>query len=121
MKKYRQLVGTIGETHAINYLNDLGYKLMVRNYRTPHGEIDLIMSLDDLLVFVEVKTRKSTSMGFPEVSVNAKKLAHFLESTRYYLSANNCLDANIRVDVISIQYIPGTASPQVFHFENIQS
>jgi putative endonuclease len=121
MTRYRQVLGRNGETQAINYLNNLGYQLVARNYRTPHGEIDLIMMKDDLLIFVEVKTRRSATMGFPEISVNARKLNHFLESTRYYLSENDCLDKAVRLDVVSIQYSAGNTTPQIFHFENIQS
>jgi putative endonuclease len=57
----RQHLGRIGEDLALAHLERLGYALVARNYRTRHGEIDLVVYDGTTLVFVEVKTRRANS------------------------------------------------------------
>ncbi len=62
-KTYRQRIGTMGEDIALNWLNEKGYELVQRNFRFKNDEIDLIMLKDDVLFFVEVKTRRNDNYG----------------------------------------------------------
>ena len=57
-----KLIGNQGEDLALKYLQDQGFQLLYRNYRTRHGEIDLIMQDKDTLVFVEIKLRSEKSL-----------------------------------------------------------
>lgn len=120
MKKnnYRQRYGAWGEHQAEKYLIDKGLRTLERNYRTAFGEIDLVMSQDSQLVFVEVKTRSSKRFGWPEESVTDKKTDHLLLAVEQYLADHpEALDA-WRVDVISICGTPGGSTPEITWFEN---
>jgi putative endonuclease len=61
--RLRQHLGRLGEDLALAHLERLGYALVARNYRTRHGEIDLVVYDGKALVFVEVKTRRANSSG----------------------------------------------------------
>ncbi len=67
---HNQKLGQEGERMALEFLLGKGYRMLFRNYRQGRGEIDLIMQMDQLLVFVEVKTRSNTDYGEPEEAVN---------------------------------------------------
>ena len=65
----RRIRGKVGEDLAANFLEQIGFKIIKRNYRFERGEIDLIAEEGDELVFVEVKARRSTTFGTPEEAV----------------------------------------------------
>jgi putative endonuclease len=106
--------GNKGENLAAEFLLQKGYELVARNYRYKHAEIDLIVKRNDVLVFVEVKTRSSTSFGEPEAFVDAKKAAKIFEGAEQYTYENNW-NGNIRFDIVSVK--PGL-KPEVVHFED---
>ena len=66
-------IGELGENVACEFLIKNGYKIICRNYRNKYGEIDIIASFKNEVVFIEVKTRKSLRYGFPAEAVNAQK------------------------------------------------
>jgi putative endonuclease len=114
----RQTLGRWGENTAAQYLSKKGYKILERNVHTPYGEVDLIASQGDDLVFVEVKTRASTSLGPPEVSVTPVKQSHMLSAAQAYLQAHPEITSDWRIDVIAILRLPDQGE-QIEHFENI--
>ena len=122
MKTNRQSLGRWGENFAANYLTELGYEILQQNARTPYGEIDLVARLaidaEPLIVFVEVKTRSSSSFGLPEQSVSPRKQEHLLNSAQYYLQEHPELGLDWRVDVIAILRLSGDRPPAITHFEN---
>ena len=59
MRTHKQVVGRWGENIVVEFLEKKGYTVMDRNVRAAHGEIDIVALIDDLLVFVEVRTRSS--------------------------------------------------------------
>jgi putative endonuclease len=127
MKTSAQRVGRWGEELAAAYLHQIGYILLEQNACTPYGEIDLVAcqtSGDELLndggviVFVEVKTRRSASFGWPEESVTAKKRAHLTAAAQSYLQAHPEISGAWRIDVIAIRVSSPDASPEIVHFEN---
>lgn len=120
MKTRGQAIGRWGEQQAADYLRRLGYEILDANARTPYGEIDLIARPPGhpTIVFVEVKTRRSASLGLPEISVDERKQAHLLAAVQAYLLVHPALGGDCRIDVIAIQYLPGMPEPQITHFEN---
>jgi len=62
-------LGDRGEDIAAKYLQQQGYRIVQRNYRSRYGEVDIICAQQGILVFVEVKTRTSNAFGFPEESI----------------------------------------------------
>jgi putative endonuclease len=95
-------LGDKGETYAIKLLKENGYQVIDRNFRKPWGEIDIIAIKDNVLIFVEVKTRKSTKFGFPEEAVTAKKLEKIKKVGQLYQNLHPKLPKKARVEVVSI-------------------
>jgi putative endonuclease len=106
--------GKKGEEMAANFLALHGFEIVARNYRYKHAEIDLIARKENLLVFVEVKTRSSSSFGEPESFVDNKKVAKILEGAEHYIFETHW-HGNIRFDIVSVKL--GT-QPEVVHFED---
>ena len=66
MKAFNRDTGRIGEDLAGKLLQEKGYAIIKRNFRTRFGEIDLICKDGDTLVFIEVKTKRGLDFGSPE-------------------------------------------------------
>ena len=127
MKTSAQRVGHWGEELAAGYLRQNGYTLLEQNARTPFGEIDLVAWQPPRdkpseggasIVFVEVKTRRSTAFGLPEQAVTARKRAHMLAAAQSYLLAHPDLSGAWRIDVIAIRRARTDVPPEIVHFEN---
>lgn len=108
-------LGKIGEEKAARYLVSIGFSLLSRNFRTPHGEIDIIARDQNTLVFVEVKTRSNTAFGTPEDSINKRKINHLIKSGQYYCATHNSQEQDIRIDVLTV------TPDEIEHFKNITS
>ncbi len=128
MSQSRQELGRWGEALAADYLVDQGYTIVARNERTPYGEIDLVANKlsgpteeshesQEVLVFVEVKTRTSQSFGYPEEAVTPRKQMNLISAAQHYLQEHPDLDLDWRIDVIAIERYPDRA-PIIHHFEN---
>jgi putative endonuclease len=98
-------LGTRGEQIAINYLQNLGYRILERNYRNRLGEIDIIARQGRDLVFIEVKTRSDNIYGSPFDSVTASKQRQLSKVALEYLSKNDWLDHPARFDVVGVRLI----------------
>ena len=94
-------LGKSGEKKAEKYLIKKGYNIIEKNFACKLGEIDLIVEKDGVIVFVEVKTRNSTSYGYGFESVNSKKIEKIRKVATYFLVLKN-IDKTARFDVISI-------------------
>lgn len=119
VKNGRIELGKWGELLAAEYLVEKGYTLILTNYRTPDGEIDLVVQKDTELVFVEVKTRQSLTFGMPEEAVNDEKLDHLESAIGHYLLLHPEFENNWRLDVISVIGSPSGMKPQIDWFENV--
>ena len=108
--------GQIGEDIAVDFLSKKGYRVLRRNYRYEHGEIDIIAESEHVLVFVEVKTRVSTSFGEPEDAISNRKQEILRKTAEGFLMEHDIVDQDCRFDVIAIQYQKGR--PIVNHIEN---
>ena len=85
MKQLNRFVGARGEEIAAKFLSDKGYKILERNYMTRFGEIDLIVSKNNILSFVEVKLKKGEDFGTPEEMVGKNKRAQVERMANFYL------------------------------------
>ena len=79
-------VGDVAERHALAYLTQQGLKLVEANYRSRFGEIDLIMRDGEVLVFAEVRMRKSNDFGGARASISATKQAKLIKTAEQYLT-----------------------------------
>ena len=117
MKKrfYNKITGQCGEDFAARFLVKNKYKIIERNHRNKIGEIDIIATKDEDLVFVEVKTRSSLNFGTPAEAVTYYKKRSFVNAAKWYLMNNPC-DMNIRFDIIEVF---GIFTGDSFSFEKI--
>ncbi|OGH38735.1 MAG: YraN family protein [Candidatus Levybacteria bacterium RIFCSPLOWO2_01_FULL_36_10] len=113
----KQLIGKKGESLAVKYLENLGYKIIKKNFRCKMGEIDIIAQDRDFLIFVEVKTRSNLLWGNPAESIGTKKLSSIIKTLQFYLLINNKSDKSVRVDAIEI-YTSNNES-KINHIKNI--
>lgn len=110
-------LGQRGEQMAAAYLQHHGYTIVTTNWRCSHGELDIVASKDDTLVFVEVRTRRSESTEEAFASVKSFKQDRLQRLAYTYLSDNNLPDTLWRVDVIAVA-IPFRGPPLIEHVEN---
>ena len=106
METASKALGILGERLASSFLRINGYKIILKNYQTPLGEIDLIARHGEFLTFVEVKTRRSEAMGHPAESVTFHKRRQIVKVAQYYLKRYGIHDFPCRFDVVSIFLFP---------------
>ncbi len=97
----RRAIGFSYEKKALEILEKNGYTLVRKNYVSKGGEIDLIVTSNNLLVFVEVKYRKNHKYGYGFEVVDQKKQKRIYKSAMNFLEGNNYEHFNMRFDVIS--------------------
>ena len=117
MKITRQNVGVWGEKKAAEYLFERGYKILAKNVRTVYGEIDIAAQKNGIYVFVEVKTRKTRTFGYPEDSITRTKKEHMVNSAQEYMMTHADDDDIWQIDVISIEVLQPDFY-KIYHFEN---
>lgn len=94
-------IGDFGERAAEEYLEDMDYEVLERNYRLKFGEIDIIAEKDGCIVFVEVKTRKNNLFGEPSEYVDKHKRERVKRAAACYVDIVN---TDVRFDVIEVFY-----------------
>ena len=111
----RRLFGTSGEDVAACFLEGKGMKILFRQKRTPVGEIDLVCLDEKIIVFVEVKTRRTLRFGSPQASITASKFRHMAAAAQVFLGERGWLARAWRLDVVGI-YWPKGCVPTITHF-----
>ena len=101
-KKFNNVLGTIGENLAKNYLKDLGLKIVATNFKNKIGEIDIICYDKDILVFVEVKYRKNNVFGMPREAVDYHKQRKIRLVATSYINKYKLNNKPCRFDVLEI-------------------
>lgn len=96
------LMGEAAERSAEELLEKKGYRILTRNYRCRHGEIDIVAEDNDVLVFVEVRSRRTDQFGDPLETVDIVKQTRITRTARHYLSTQKKPDRSVRFDVIGI-------------------
>lgn len=109
--------GNLGENLACDYLENIGFNIIERNYHYGHGEIDIVAEDGERLVFIEVKYRKSLEYGPPETAITKGKQKQIKRIAEAYLFENEIVDRPCRIDVIAILHLPGT-EPALNHIKN---
>ncbi len=84
-KTQKKEVGDFGENFSQSYLIKNGYEIIERNYRTKFGEIDIIAKKDNIVHFIEVKTRNSHTKSAPRFAVNNEKQKKITNTACIYL------------------------------------
>lgn len=107
MSHGRQATGTLGEQAASASLEDLGYRILHRNYRVRGGELDIVCEKDGTVVFCEVKTRTSAQFGIPEEAVTFTKQRRLRRLALEYMHREGMRARSMRFDVIAVEVTGG--------------
>ncbi len=110
-------LGKWGETQARSFLLAKGYKILATHYQIKLGEIDIIAQDTDVIVFVEVKTRRNSKYGTPAEAVNRRKQHKIIMTALCYLQISDFQNSPVRFDVIEV-YIPFRQESQIHHIMN---
>lgn len=101
-------VGSWAEEIASEFLREKGWEILERNWRYKKlGEIDIIASDADTIVFVEVRHRTSTAYGSPEASISPSKVGKLRRTATMYLTMARLHQRPCRFDVIAIDLVGG--------------
>ena len=118
MKTEKRLIGDFGERMAARFLRRHGYRIVARNYRAGHLELDIVAKNRSEIVFVEVKTRSVVSLdddmpyGPPSAAVNRAKKQNTVDAAYAYLRENPS-KLSPRIDVIEVYLDKGSKKPKV--------
>ncbi|OWA33748.1 YraN family protein [Saccharibacillus sp. O16] len=98
----RKEKGRAAEEAAALHLEQQGWIIRDRNWSCRTGELDLIAAREDLILFVEVRSRSSSAFGLPAESVDARKIHKVRHTAEVYLHRFGLSDRRIRFDVIAV-------------------
>ncbi len=118
MTKERLDFGKKGEKAAESFLKKKGYRILKKNYRTKVGEIDLIAEHNNVLVFIEVKSRTDSALEHPFMAVTPRKQKKTAQTASCFLVQNKVGDREIRFDVVSV--LLGNENPDSLKVEVLQ-
>ena len=118
MINYKKQVGDKGEKLAEDFLKRKGYNIIQRNYRCKLGEIDIIAEQDNVIVFVEVRTKQTESFGLPQYSITSGKMNRITKSALCYIQEKELYERSCRFDVIAITFSQDSRKPNIEHIEN---
>ena len=111
-------LGAWGEELASAFLQQKGYDVVERDWKFGHRDLDIIAKNDNMVAFVEVKTRRNRVFGEPEEAVDYRKLQNLRQAINYYVKSHR-INCEIRVDVITVVGTPGGGPPEITHIEDI--
>ena len=120
-------VGQVGEDLAARFLVGNGYRLVLANFKVPigrnrrgvsvMGEIDLIAFDENVLCFIEVKTRSSDKFATPLAAVDLRKQRQIIRTAKVYRKTFHLAGINFRYDVVSI-ILRAKGRPEIELFKN---
>jgi putative endonuclease len=110
--------GDFGERVAASFLESKGYTILERNWSVREGEIDLIASKPDELIYVEVRSRRGSQMATPEESINPRKAARVRTAALAYSTQHPEAPGNQRIDAVVIEL---DAKGRVMRVEQIEN
>ncbi|MEK7472473.1 MAG: YraN family protein [Patescibacteria group bacterium] len=117
-KQFNRIKGKDGEEMAAKWLKDRGYKIIDKNNSTKFGELDIIASKNDILIFVEVKFKQTENFGTPEEMIGKNKLMQVRRTAELYLLNNPDIAKfydRYQIDAVCIVEDTGRIS----HYENL--
>jgi putative endonuclease len=112
---WRRWFGTRSERAAARFLTRLGYRLLVRNYTCPLGELDLIALDGACLVFVEVRSTGNEDTTSPSASVDEAKQRRLTRLALHFLQQRRLLDRPARFDVLAVSWPAQCREPVIDH------
>jgi putative endonuclease len=101
-QQQRSALGRFGEDIATRHLVESGMVVLARNWRCPHGEIDVVARDGGTLVVCEVKTRRGLDYGTPLEAVTARKMLRLRQLATEWLDEAGLDPPDMRIDVVSV-------------------
>lgn len=101
---HHNTTGWDGEKLAVNYFIEKGFSILQQNWRHSHWEVDIIASFNNVLHFIEVKTRRTKKFGYPEDDVSKKKVINLINASEEYLYLHPEWK-RIQFDILSINLL----------------
>lgn len=116
----RQELGALGEQLAAEYLQQNGYRIAARNWRCRSGELDIVAENDELLVFIEVRSRTNTgTFGTGQESIDIRKQRKVRETAQVYMYAKKTNESiPVRFDVICAVFHPDGTLDKLDYIRN---
>ncbi len=118
MTQERLHFGKEGEKAAVKFLKKKGYRFIEKNYRNKTGEIDIVAEQDEVLVFVEVKSRTDAEYGEPLEAVTPHKQRKICQVARGFMTQHRIESRDCRFDVVGIKGNP--SQPKTWEIELVQ-
>jgi putative endonuclease len=118
MKTLNKEVGNHGEYLAYNYLRELGYEILERNFKCKIGELDIIGRDGSYIVFIEVKTRFGNRYGTPSEAVTYSKQHKIHKTAEFYIMIKKLYNSNFRFDVIEVTLDQNNDNPNIRLIKN---
>ena len=103
MPSSRSRLGDLGERLARQRLRSLGCRILDTNYRCQWGEVDVVAMHKDTIIFVEVKTRRTSTYGPPEESITPAKAQRLIAAAETYLDEHHSSNQHWRIDLICVE------------------
>ena len=94
--------GLAGEDAAAELLQSMGWRILARNWRSGHLELDIIAEEEGVLVFVEVKTRAGSGLQSPHEALTAVKKERLMRAARAWLAAHDAWERPCRFDLVCV-------------------
>jgi putative endonuclease len=110
-------LGKWGEELAAKYLQDNGYEILERDWKSGHHDLDIVAKEGHTLVIVEVKTRRDQRFGLPEEAVDYQKIRLLQQAAHLFVKSHN-IDGDLRFDIIAITGSPDEVEPVIKHLKN---
>ncbi|MBP5713084.1 MAG: YraN family protein [Prevotella sp.] len=110
-------LGKWGEDIAAAYLEEKGYEILERDWKSGHHDLDIVAKNGNTLVIVEVKTRRNRLFGDPEEAIDYKKRKSLLSAINHYIKSHRT-GQDVRFDIISIVGMIGF-QPEIDHIIDV--
>jgi len=111
-----RITGKIAEEAAGLYLENLGYRVIMRNFSTRYGEIDLICADEKITVFVEVKAKKGLKFGTPEEMFTRYKYEKVKRMAVVYLKGQ---EVPCRIDMVAVEMGENQRVKSMRYYKNV--
>jgi putative endonuclease len=112
---WRRWFGNRSERAAARFLRRSGYRILVRNYTCPLGELDLVALDGQCIVFVEVRSTGNEDTERPALSVDAAKQQRLTELALRFLRDRRLMDRPARFDVLAVSWPAAAREPHIDH------